>query len=122
MIKQVILMRTDLSMNRGKIAAQAAHAAMLFILDTDLGFSDVEMEWLYGETQISGWDFGGMTKIVLAVNSREELLKIHDAAKAASLRAYVVIDKTLKVETCCAIGPDDANKINAITGHLSLLN
>ena len=32
-VKQVIAVRDDLGMNRGKIAAQAAHASMLFLLD-----------------------------------------------------------------------------------------
>ena len=59
--------------------------------------------------------------------SEEELIEIHDRALEAGLEVHLITDSG-KTEfhgeptnTCLAIGPDEADKINAITGHLQLL-
>jgi peptidyl-tRNA hydrolase, PTH2 family len=134
MIKQVIVVREDLKMNRGKIAAQVAHAAMLFIVDRislqvdgenngwiNRPFSLQQRDWLFGESGIDNWFYGGMTKIVVSVPHFAALEMVYANAKLVDLECHMVIDKTLGVETCCAIGPDYAEKIDTITGNLPLL-
>ncbi len=122
-IKQVIVMRHDLKMRRGKQMAQAAHASMSFICRrlqergsvslTD--FSEVEREWLTG----------AFAKVCCRVDTEEELMVIHDKAVAAGLEVHLITDsgKTefhgVPTRTCLAIGPDDAEKIDQITGSLS---
>lgn len=124
-IKQVIVMRHDLKMRRGKQIAQGAHASMSFIcrrlqergsvsLDE---FSEVERAWLTG----------AFAKVCCRVDSEEELMAIHDKAVAAGLEVHLITDSG-KTEfhgeptrTCIAIGPDDAEKIDEITGKLQLL-
>ena len=124
-IKQVIVMRHDLKMRRGKQIAQGAHASMSFLCRrlqnqpfislTD--FSDSERAWLAGS----------FAKICCRVNSEEELMSIHDQALSAGLQVHLITDsgKTefhgQPTRTCLAIGPDDAAKIDAVTGHLELL-
>jgi PTH2 family peptidyl-tRNA hydrolase len=124
-IKQVIVLRHDLKMRRGKQIAQGAHASMSFICRrlqehgsvslTD--FSEVERAWL----------IGAFAKVCCRVDSEDELMAIHDKAVAAGLEVHLITDsgKTefhgVPTRTCLAIGPDYAEKIDEITGELQLL-
>ena len=118
MIKMVIAMRTDLDMNRGKMCAQAGHASLMYLVEklndrhSDLTFTSSEEEWYLG---------GGMTKIVVAINSPDKLRDLENQCEAAGLKCFSVTDRTLGVKTCCAIGPDDSDKIDKITRQLPLL-
>ena len=124
-IKQVIVMRHDLKMRRGKQIAQGAHASMSFLcrllqqqqsvsLDD---FTDAERAWLAGS----------FAKVCCRVDSEEELLAIHRQATDAGLQVHLITDsgKTefhgVPTRTCLAIGPDDTGKIDQVTGHLQLL-
>ena len=124
-IKQVICVRHDLKMRRGKQIAQGAHASMSFLcrglqvagsvlLDD---FSEVERAWLTGS----------FAKVCCRVNSEEELLAIRDQAAEAGLEVHLITDsgKTefhgVPTNTCLAIGPDVAEKIDPVTGELELL-
>lgn len=132
MIKQVIVMRKDLGMRKGKMIAQGAHASMQFLLrhrdriaynlrtqkhQMISDFSDVEREWLEG----------AFTKICVYVTSEEELLAIHEQAVANNLESYLIRDNGAtefggeKTYTCCAIGPDRDYLIDRVTGELKLL-
>ena len=124
-IKQVICVRHDLKMRRGKQIAQGAHASMSFICrrlqeagSVSLNdFTDAQREWLTG----------AFAKVCCRVDSEEELMAIHDKALEAGLEVHLITDSG-KTEfhgeptnTCLAIGPDEAKKIDKITGHLQLL-
>jgi PTH2 family peptidyl-tRNA hydrolase len=124
-IKQVIVMRHDLGMRRGKQMAQAAHASMEFLRwricqapDSYSSIEKVQMAWLASPDH---------AKICCRVDSEAALLAIHEAALAANLESHVVTDfgltefKGQHTRTCLAIGPDLAEKIDAVTRHLSLL-
>lgn len=124
-VKQVIVMRHDLKMRRGKQMAQAAHASMSFIcrrlqergsvLLAD--FSEVEQVWLTG----------AFAKVCCRVDSEEELMGIHHKAVAAGLEVHLITDSGrtefhgVPTRTCLAIGPDESERIDAITGRLHLL-
>lgn len=118
-IKQVIVMRKDLNMRRGKEIAQGAHASMAFVSKKLLSvepLSVVEREWLEGL----------FTKICVKVNSEAELLAVAEAARTAGIRAEVITDsgKTefggIPTKTCLALGPDFSEKIDKVTGTLPL--
>ena len=124
-IKQVICVRHDLKMRRGKQIAQGAHASMSFICrrlqeagSVSLNdFTDAQREWLTG----------AFAKVCCRLDSEEELMAIHDKALEAGLEVHLITDSG-KTEfhgeptnTCLAIGPDEAEKIDEITGHLQLL-
>lgn len=126
--KQVIVVRSDLKMQRGKEIAQGAHASMMFIgkrlyrEDPDFDkfsiiLTAVEAQWLYN---------GRFTKIGLKVDSEAELDALYEKAKAAGLEVHMVVDSGLTVfhgvptKTCLAIGPDWPEKIDAVTGGLAL--
>lgn len=118
-IKQVIVMRKDLNMRRGKEIAQGAHASMAFVSKKLLAvepLSVVEREWLEGL----------FTKICVRVNSEAELLAVAASARGIGVRAEVIIDsgKTefagVPTMTCLALGPDLSEKIDKVTGALPL--
>jgi PTH2 family peptidyl-tRNA hydrolase len=125
MVKQVIVMRHDLGMRRGKQIAQGAHASMSFLCrrlqeQGSLSLDDIP------EVQ-RAWLTGSFAKACCRVDSEEELLAVYERAKAAGLEVHLITDSG-KTEfhgqpttTCLAIGPDVADKIDAITGHLALL-
>lgn len=117
-VKQVIVMRKDLNMRRGKEIAQGGHAAIAFVAaaaECGQPLTETERAWLLGD----------MTKVCVKVDSEEALLAVYNAAKAAGLTAYTVVDagRTEFKEptlTCIAIGPAIASDIDAITGKLTL--
>jgi peptidyl-tRNA hydrolase, PTH2 family len=124
LIKQVIVIREDLNMRKGKMVAQGSHASMMFVKDSisvfnneEIYLSNIEREWL----------FGSMTKICLRAINLDELIKVYNNAVEAGLTAYLVEDLGLtefhgvKTITAVAIGPDYAEDIDKITGHLRLL-
>lgn len=127
-VKQVIVMRKDLNMRKGKMIAQGSHASMSWMVpylraiqtnnpnDIPL-MSNVQYLWLDGR----------FTKICVYVESEEALLAIHERAKSLSIHSELVQDAGftefggVPTYTCCAIGPDFNEKIDVITGGLPLL-
>jgi peptidyl-tRNA hydrolase len=112
-IKQVIVVDGALGLPPGKLAAQAAHAAIIGFL---MAPPALQRRWL--ET--------GMTKVVLACDSGEALARITAEAEAAGLPAGLVRDAGRTVlepgtATCVGIGPAEAERIDAVTGDLPLL-
>jgi PTH2 family peptidyl-tRNA hydrolase len=131
--KQVIVMRKDLKMRRGKEIAQGAHASMAFItrnLDKEEGSTRVDDGGSYFSVGLSpeevAWTEGSFAKVCVRVNSEEELLAVVEKAKAAGLTVHLVKDagKTefggVATYTCCAIGPHSSEKFEGITSELEL--
>ena len=114
-MKQIIVMRKDLNMGRGKEIAQGSHASMKCTI--------LHME----DSRVKEWLAGMFTKIAVGVNSEEELLAVYNQAKEAGLIAEQIIDSGLTVFkgiptlTCIGVGPDTHENLKPITGHLKLL-
>lgn len=136
--KQVIVVRKDLNMRKGKIAAQAAHASNAVILDLvmeDLLWKKPHPDgWLKGgfiwaspKASVLDWITGKFTKICVSVNTKEDLYKLYDMALAAEIPCSFITDagltefKGVPTETCIAIGPAWSDEIDKITDHLPLL-
>ncbi len=119
-IKQVIVVRRDLGMGKGKIAAQVAHAscnAVFLILESS---NTSWKEWL------RTWRATGQEKVVLRVDSERELLSVYQHALALDLPASLVADAGRTqirpgTKTAVAIGPAPEARIDRITGSLKLL-
>ena len=124
-IKQVIVMRHDLKMRRGKQIAQGAHASMSFICRRLQESGSVSLDDVTDAQR--AWLTGSFAKVCCRVDSEEELLEIHDKALEAGLEVHLITDSGKTefhgepTDTCLAIGPGDAEKIDEITGHLQLL-
>ncbi len=113
MIKQVLVLRKDLNMRKGKMIVQGAHASIHSMFES-------EPDWL------NEWEETGTTKIAVSVDSLEQLNLIYDQAKAAHLPTAIILDagRTEFKEptfTAVGIGPAPAELIDKITGTLSLL-
>ncbi|MFH0863435.1 MAG: peptidyl-tRNA hydrolase Pth2 [Candidatus Altiarchaeota archaeon] len=109
--KQVIVVRSDLAMGKGKIAAQASHAAV-----ATADKSRYKADWLSQ----------GQKKTVVKVTGEKELLTILHAARDAGLPTVLIEDAGhTQVEpgtkTCVGIGPAPVEQIDKITGKLKLL-
>jgi PTH2 family peptidyl-tRNA hydrolase len=117
-IKQVIVMRTDLNMRKGKMVAQGAHASMAFLLNNTTYSS---------KKDIVNWINHGQAKICVGVTTLEEFEVIEFRARNAGLEVHMITDSGrtefngVPTVTCLAIGPNKAEDIDKITGHLKLL-
>jgi peptidyl-tRNA hydrolase, PTH2 family len=111
--KQAIIVRKDLKMSQGKIAAQSSHSSTEATLKSD-------------PEKVKAWRNEGMKKVILKVNSREELLLIKKEADKQKLTTALIKDagKTeIKPGTITAlgIGPEKEEVIDKVTGKLKLL-
>lgn len=112
--KQVILVRADLKLTRGKAGAQIAHASVESVLRSH-------------KDDIAKWQSQGMKKIILKVQDEKELLEYKQRAEDAGLVAALITDAGHThlppgTVTCLGIGPDKAEKIDKVTGTLSLIS
>jgi PTH2 family peptidyl-tRNA hydrolase len=115
-LKQVILVRQDLRLPKGKLAAQVAHGAVEAYRQTLNNNKDKAKDWISK----------GMKKVVLKVKDKEELFKFKELAKQEGLVAVIITDagKTVVAPgtpTVLAIGPDDESNIDNLTGDLGML-
>jgi peptidyl-tRNA hydrolase, PTH2 family len=112
-VKLALVVRTDLGMGRGKIAAQVAHAAVTVVL-------------ISRDADVAAWLSQGQPKVVLKVTTGEELLALARRARAEGLVSELVHDAGRTqvapgTVTCCAIGPADSERVDRITAGLPLL-
>ncbi|MBI2142391.1 peptidyl-tRNA hydrolase [Candidatus Woesearchaeota archaeon] len=113
MHKQVILVRQDLKLKAGKLAAQAAHASLEAALSSD-------------RKTLGEWLSEGGKKVVLKAADEKELLKYKQLADREKLKSALIRDAgrtALKpgTITCLGIGPDKEGKIDKVTGKLKML-
>lgn len=119
--KQVIVMRKDLNMRKGKMISQGCHASVSAVLNCMKNGDDGKLDAL------DEWMSGRFKKVCLYVESEKELLDIYNTAKYNKLNVKLIKDAGLTefdgvpTLTCLAIGPDYPEVIDPITGHLKLL-
>ncbi len=127
-VKQVIVIRRDLKMRRGKEIAQGAHASSAWLAslvsdgtDSRTGVSHVTLDpvaW--------AWISGSLRKVTLQVQTDEELVALHEHAVRLRLRSVLITDSGrtefggVPTRTALAIGPDLADHIDQVTGDLAI--
>jgi PTH2 family peptidyl-tRNA hydrolase len=114
--KQVIVFRGDLKLSKGKIAAQAGHAAV----------SAAEEARKRHRGWWDAWLFEGQRKIAVKVKDEKELLELEEAAEELGLPNALIVDRGLTeippdTITCLGIGPAPAEKVDRLTADLPLL-
>jgi PTH2 family peptidyl-tRNA hydrolase len=127
-VKQVIILRKDLNMRKGKMVAQGAHASMAVLLNRGevTGYSEDRFEFPMND-DITEWVTGSFAKICVSCNSEEELHNLYRQATKAGLPASIIKDagftefNGVPTYTAVAIGPAKASEIDLITGDLKLL-
>ncbi len=111
--KQAIVVRTDLKMGKGKLAAQVAHASVGALKKAD-------------KRTIAKWEREGGKKVVLKVRSSKKLKALYYKAAKERLPCFLVSDAGLTqlragVVTALGIGPAESDRIDKITKSLKLL-
>jgi PTH2 family peptidyl-tRNA hydrolase len=133
--KQVIVIRKDLNMRKGKMCAQASHASMSFLTknmemwgdNPDKGVKVETLIKLKDWPEVCHWLNNSFRKICVFVNSEQELTAIYKEAVDKGLIAYMVIDNGatefngVLTATCIAIGPHFDERFEGLTDHLPLL-
>ncbi|KAK9511249.1 hypothetical protein O3M35_005842 [Rhynocoris fuscipes] len=116
--KMVLVVRTELGMGKGKIAAQCSHAALGCYKIAQKTTPNI-LEW---------WEASGQPKIVLKLDTpgEEGLYKLMQEAKKRGVVSTVIRDAGhTQVErgtaTVAGIGPGEVHVLDQITGHLKLL-
>ncbi|MBU0615283.1 MAG: peptidyl-tRNA hydrolase Pth2 [Nanoarchaeota archaeon] len=112
-MKQVILVREDLKLPKGKLSVQVAHASSEALLRSH-------------KDDITKWRSEGMKKVALKVADQKELIKYKQEAEDLGLVVALICDAGRTVVepgtvTCLGIGPDKEEKIDKVTGHLKML-
>jgi PTH2 family peptidyl-tRNA hydrolase len=114
--KQVIVFRSDLKLSKGKIAAQAGHAAVSAAQEAHNRYRG----WW------DAWFFEGQRKVAVKVKDEKELLELEEQANDLGLPNALIVDRGLTdvppgTVTCLGIGPAPAAEVDRVTGKLSLL-
>ena len=124
--KQVIVMRKDLNLSKGRLVTQGAHASIAFLTDLIKEYNPLQLtdsQLQLNEAQ-KEWIYGTFYKICVGVDSEKELLDIGYNAVMLGL-SVKYIEETNGFDkptiTCLAIGPDYSSKIDPVTKHLKLL-
>ncbi|MBI4021668.1 MAG: peptidyl-tRNA hydrolase [Candidatus Aenigmarchaeota archaeon] len=112
-MKQVILIRKDLKMGKGKIAAQSAHASL-------------QAYKAASATARTAWEEEGSKKVVVAVASEAELIDHYRKARSQGLPCALIRDAGLTqtapgTATAVGIGPCPDQEADRLTGKLKLL-
>ncbi|XP_012288126.1 peptidyl-tRNA hydrolase 2, mitochondrial [Orussus abietinus] len=112
--KLVLVIRTDLKMGKGKVAAQCAHAAV--------GAYKLSQRQ---PKLLEAWENCGQKKITVKVDSESELLEVARNARSVGILTNVIRDAgRTQVDpgskTVCGIGPGPSDLIDEVTGHLKL--
>jgi len=133
--KLVLVVRMDLHMRSGKIAAQVAHAAVGTVLQLQedavharsagIGAA-VSLHQANGVTALRAWLHQGQAKVVLQVRDQAEMHELERRARAQGVSTHIVADAgrtqvASGSETVLAVGPAPVHIVDAITGHLKLL-
>ncbi len=114
-MKQVIVVRKDLKLGKGKLCAQVAHASL----------ESYKLTKRRKPSWVKKWEAEGCKKIVLYVNSLEELLELFESVRA-ELPCVLIKDAGYTqippgTITCLGIGPVPDDLVDKYTKHLKLL-
>lgn len=123
--KQVIVIRRDLGMRRGKEIAQGSHASMAWLAERVLESRDRPRPAQLNAAE-SAWLSGLFTKIVCQVPDEATLREVEAQARETGVMVRVITDAGLTefsgtpTVTAAAVGPDWADRVDKVTGHLKL--
>ena len=113
--KQVIIVRKDLKMGVGKTAAQCAHASVAALEKT----LNEHKDW------VAEWKEQGQEKVVLKVETKEELLEWFEKLKKKFPAVLIKDAGRTQIgagePTCVGVGPVQENEIDGYTKELKLL-
>ncbi|KAE8234897.1 hypothetical protein CF326_g49 [Tilletia indica] len=114
--KMMLVVRTDIKMDRGKIAAQCSHAAV----------ATYKAALKENPNYVAQWERLGVAKVALKCQSEDELREVEAHAKRLGITARSIHDAgrtqvAAGTRTVVGVGPGPKSVMDAITGHLKLL-
>merc|ERR1711928_215354 len=114
--KLVLVVRTDLKMGKGKIAAQCSHAVV----------AAYKQSRTKDPSSLTLWENSGQPKIAVKVDTEEELLAIAEKSRELGLVTSIIRDAGRTQiapgsKTVLGVGPGNAELVDKVTGHLKLL-
>ncbi|CAN6241185.1 unnamed protein product [Urochloa humidicola] len=104
--KMVLVVRNDLKMGKGKIAAQCSHATLGL-------FKKLQQR---APKSLRRWERCGQVKVVVKIESEEDMLVLQGRAKSLNLPTHITIDAGRT-----QIAPRPADMVDDVTGGLKLL-
>ncbi|CAG2118163.1 unnamed protein product [Medioppia subpectinata] len=112
--KLVIVVRSDLKMGKGKACAQSSHAAVM-------AYEQIRNK----KPILNLWRASGQRKVVVKVDTEEELLEVEREARKAGLVTSLIRDAghtqvSPGSRTCVGVGPGPTQLVDKVTGHLKL--
>jgi len=113
--KLVVVIRDDLDISGGKLAAQVAHAAVTCALEA----KEKKTKWF------SAWYREGQRKVVLRAKDLQHLRELSEKARRLGLPRALITDAGYtelppNTTTCLGIGPAPENELDKVTGSLPL--
>lgn len=113
--KMVLVVRTDLKMGKGKVAAQCSHAAVS-------AYKQIQRR---NPELLKQWEYCGQPKVVLKAPDEETLLQLLTEAKLLGLTVSLIQDAgrtqiSPGSRTVLGIGPGPTEIVDKVSGHLKL--
>lgn len=113
--KMILVVRNDLKMGKGKVAAQCSHAAVS-------AYKQIQRR---NPAMLKEWEYCGQPKVVVKAPDEETLIQLLTHAKTLGLTVSLIQDAgRTQIEpgsrTVLGIGPGPADLIDKVTGHLKL--
>lgn len=109
------MVRKELGMGAGKVAAQCSHASV----------EAVEKMKLKNPEWVEEWKASGQEKVVLKVQTKKELLELFQRMKQELPCALIKDAGRTQIEageaTCFGCGPAPESELNKFTKNLKLL-
>lgn len=114
--KMIVVVRTDLGMGKGKIAAQCGHGVL----------ANYKHALAYTPQLLRRWEMGGQPKIVVKCDSEEKLVSLMEVCRGCGVNAHAIRDAgrtqiAAGSMTVLAVGPGLISTVSELTGHLKLM-
>lgn len=111
-MKMVLVVRSDLGMSAGKVAAQCVHGALGAVRVAE-------------PSKVRAWELGGESTICLRCDNADEMNNLRSRTAEACIPCYIVCDAgrtevSTGSQTVLAIGPESISRIDEITKYLKL--
>lgn len=130
-VKQVIVVRRDINMSKGKMCAQVAYASTAFLRNKhivgDVSSTNPQKYNCWFSEEKAHWFTTDYRKVVVWVRTEQELLDLYERACEHCANAKLQYDNEItefrgeRTLTCLAVGPDLSPNVDIVTGHLPFL-